>query len=106
MIWGTRMLSTKGIFAADNGPWPGHNATNKVIVFLTDGDMSPTLVTYGAYGNEFYDRRVTNGDYANQTNYHNARFLAECTAAKQRNISVWTVSIDTAANSQLTQCAT
>ena len=106
MIWGTRMLSTKGIFAADNGPWPGHNATNKVIVFLTDGDMSPTLLTYGAYGNEFYDRRVTNGDYTNQTNYHNARFLAECSAAKARNISVWTVSIDTAANSQLTQCAT
>ncbi|WP_246152425.1 Tad domain-containing protein [Sphingomonas montanisoli] len=109
MIWGTRMLSTKGIFATDNGPWPGHNATNKVIVFLTDGDMSPNYTVYGAYGVEFFDRRIsktTDFDSATLKAYHNARFLAECTAAKARNISVWTVSIDSAATSEMTKCAT
>jgi hypothetical protein len=45
------------------------------------------------YGNEYYDRRVSGGDFSNLTNYHNLRFLAECSAAKARNINIWTVSI-------------
>ncbi len=106
MIWGVRMLSRNGIFASDNSTWPGRLPPNRVIVFLTDGDMSPSPSVYGLYGIEYFDKRVTGGDYANQTAYHNARFLAECAKAKSMNISVWTVSIAPSATSQMQQCAT
>lgn len=117
MIWGTRLLSTKGVFANDVPAWPGRQATNKVIVFLTDGAMSPSLISYGMYGAEYFDKRVTGGDYAppaaatpntQQTAYHNARFLAECAKAKSMNIKVWTVMIttNTTPTTQLSQCAT
>ena len=57
---------------------------------------------------------MTGGDYSppatqtQQTNYHNARFLAECAKAKSMNINVYTIMITTAATPtpQLTQCAT
>lgn len=117
MIWGNRLLSTSGVFASDVGAWAGRQPTNKIIVFLTDGAMSPSLTSYSLYGLEYFDKRVTNGDYAppaaanpntQQTAYHNARFLAECSSAKSKNISVWTVMITTNATptTQLSQCAT
>lgn len=106
MIWGTRLLAPAGIFAADTAAWPNRSAPNRVIVFLTDGDMSPNVSIYGIYGNEYYDRRVSGGDFGNLKAYHNARFLAECSAAKARNISVWTVSIDSSATTEMKNCAT
>ncbi len=110
MIWGTRMLSTTGIFSADNAAWGGRGATNKVIVFLTDGDMSPSPYSYGLYGMEYYDGRVTAGDWASandrQKEYHNARLLAECAKAQSMNIDVWTVSIAPSSTAEMTQCAT
>lgn len=117
MIWGTRLLSTKGVFKNDVPAWPGRQPTNKVIVFLTDGAMAPSLISYGLYGQEYFDKRVTNGDYAppaaanpntQQTAYHNARFLAECDKARSMNIKVWTVMITTNATptTQLSKCAT
>lgn len=106
MIWGTRLLAPGGIFAADTAAWPNRSAPNRVIVFLTDGDMAPNAVVYGMYGNEYYDRRVSGGDLANLKTYHNARFLAECAAAKARNISVWTVSIASSATTEMKNCAT
>ena len=107
MIWGTRMLSPTGLFAADTAAWAGRNAPNRVIVFLTDGDMAPSLRSYSMYGVESMDRRVTGGtgQYGNIVALHNARFLAACSAAKARNISVWTVEIDTAASSTMKSCA-
>jgi hypothetical protein len=105
MIWGTRLLSPTGIFAADTAAWPGRDAPNRVIVFLTDGVMSPSTSVYGMYGNEYYDRRVSGGDFNNLTNYHIQRFLAECSAAKARNINVWTVSIASTAPAPLVSCA-
>lgn len=106
MIWGTRLISPSGIFAADTAAWPSRQAPNRVIVFLTDGDMSPNTGVYGMYGNEYYDRRVSGGDFTNLKAYHNARFLAECAAAKSRNIQVWTVTIDSSATTEMKSCAT
>lgn len=107
MIWGTRLLSPTGLFKNDTDAWAGRNAPNRVIVFLTDGDMSPSLMSYSMYGVESMDRRVTGGtgQYGNLTSLHNARFLAACSAAKARNISVWTVEIDTAASATMKSCA-
>ena len=105
MIWGTRMLSPTGIFAADTAAWPGRNSPNRYIVFMTDGHMSTNQYIYGMYGWENYDLRTTGGNFSNSDAYHNARFLAECSAAKNRNIKVYVVSLATALDSNLTACA-
>lgn len=106
MIWGTRMLDPNGIFANDTAAWSGRQTPNRVIVFLTDGDMAPSQYLYGMYGIEYYDQRVTAGNTSSIKDYHNARFLAECAKAKALNIDVWTVTIGSSATSQMQSCAT
>jgi len=106
MIWGTRMISPNGVFASDTAAWPGRNTPNRYIVFMTDGDMAPNYNIYGMYGMEYYDKRVTGTTgLGNDTDYHNARFLAECAAAKARNIKVFVVGFGQTLTTQLTQCA-
>jgi Flp pilus assembly protein TadG len=108
MIWGTRMLSRDGVFAADNQPWPGRQKPNRVLIFMTDGDMAPNSGIYGMYGYEALDQRVTAGNYGNIStyqNYHNQRFLAECSAAKNRGIDVWVVAVGQAVTTELKTCA-
>lgn len=106
MIWGTRLISPTGPWASDTAAWPNRNPPNRVIIFLTDGAMAPAAQLYGMYGIESFDKRVAGTGGGNLTDLHNARFLAECAAAKARNIDVWTVSIAPSANTQLTSCAT
>ena len=106
MIWGTRLISPNGIFGADTAAWPGRNVPNRFIVFMTDGDMAPNYNIYGMYGMEYYDKRVTgNSGLSNDLDYHNARFLAECAAAKSRNITVFVIGFGQTLTPQLTQCA-
>ena len=105
MIWGTRLLSTKGIFAGDNTGRTGQGTPKKVIIFLTDGDMSPSDSLYGMYGVERFDDRVASGDTSNLKAYHNARFLYECDKAREMGIDVWTVAIGLASTTELKKCA-
>ena len=106
MIWGTRLISPTGIFASDTAAWPGRQAPNRFIVFMTDGQMAPNTSIYGMYGMERYDQRVTgSGNSTTDLNNHNARFLAECAAAKARNITVFVVGFGQTLNSQLKTCA-
>lgn len=94
MIWGTRMLSPKGVFGADTAPWPGRNEPSRTIVFMTDGILSPNQNSYGLYGVEQWDDRVgSNGDANVQKARHNARFRIECDAAKKRGITIYTVAV-------------
>jgi len=107
MIWGTRLISPTGIFAADTAAWPNRPAPNRFIVFMTDGQMAPNTSIYGMYGMEQYDKRVTGtGNSTTDLNDHNARFLAECAAAKAKNITVFVVGFGTTLSSQLKTCAT
>lgn len=105
MIWGTRMISPNGIFKNDTAAWSGRTDPHRVIVFMTDGDMAPNQYIYGMYGIEYFDRRVTGGDFGNIKDYHNARFLAECAAAKARGIDVWVVAVGQSLTDQLKSCA-
>jgi Flp pilus assembly protein TadG len=106
MIWGTRMMAPAGPFAADTTAWPGRNPPNRHIIFMTDGDMAPTLDTYGLYGLERSDLRVTGGSTSQQLARHNARFVAECQAARARNMTVWVIAFGSSLNDQLRACAT
>lgn len=94
MIWGTRMLSTKGIFAQYTAAWPGRNDPSRTIVFVTDGTMAPSQTSYGQYGVEMYDNRVgSGGDTTEQYNRHVARLRIECDAAHKRGITIYTVAV-------------
>ncbi|KQN37724.1 hypothetical protein ASG37_11960 [Sphingomonas sp. Leaf407] len=105
MLWAMRLLSRTGVFASDNAVQSGRGAPKRVIVFLTDGAMSPNDTLYGLYGMEAWDRRIANGDTGDLKAYHNARFLALCQQAAAANIDVWTVALGTDSTDELTQCA-
>lgn len=108
MIWGARLIAPAGAWAADTTAWPGRNAPNRVIVFMTDGVMSPNSDSYSMYGYEDMDKRVSNGSTGTYSlkDYHNFRFLAACAAAKTRNIDIWTVEIASSASTPMQTCAT
>lgn len=108
MIWGTRMLSPNGIFAADTAPNSGRPNPRRHIVFMTDGQLAPNADIYGLYGIQRYDNRVGGGNsLAAMEARHSERFLAVCQYARERlNITVWVVTLSTALNDDLRACAT
>ncbi len=108
MIWGARMLSPNGIFAADTAPIAGRPNPRRHIIFMTDGQLAPNADIYGLYGIQRYDNRVGGGaGLASMEARHNARFLAVCQYARERlNITVWVVTLSTALNDDLRACAT
>ena len=96
MIWGTRMLSPNGVFAADTAAWPGRNPPSRSIVFMTDGTMSTAPRSYEQYGVETWDQRTGAGDNTGTDyNNHTARFRVECDAAKARGITIYVVALGT-----------
>ncbi|ONF95510.1 von Willebrand factor type A domain protein [Sphingomonas jeddahensis] len=105
MIWGTRLISPTGLFAADTAAWPGRQAPNRFIVFMTDGAMAPNDSLYGMYGMEKYDGRIGGGNTSDLTDFHNARFVAECAAARSRGITVFVIGFGQALNDELRTCA-
>lgn len=106
MIWGSRLIAPNGPWGDDTKATGVRPQPNRVIIFMTDGVMSPSANSYSMYGYENYDQRVAKGDTGNLDDYHNARFLAACAAAKARGINVWTVAIAASASTQLQTCAT
>ena len=102
MIWGGRMLSTTGIFAASN---TDAQNTNRNIVFLTDGAMAPNSIVAGAYGYEKLDHRVSsNASSSTLTTRHNDRFAAVCQNLPN-NVNVWVVAFSQSLTTELTNCA-
>jgi Flp pilus assembly protein TadG len=107
MIWGTRMLSPDGIFAADTAAWPGRNDPSRNIIFMTDGQMSPSSTSYGQYGVETWDQRIApqGANIATLKERHNARFRIECDAAKKKGYTVYVVALGLDIGDDLTYCA-
>lgn len=111
LLWGARIMSPTGIFAALNAP---ENMTiERHMVFKTDGDTNVVNDDYSAYGVHWYDRRQTptgtapiNSQLVDLTD---ARTAALCTAIKNRNINLWVVSygdVSGPTNDRLRACAT
>jgi Flp pilus assembly protein TadG len=111
LLWGARIMSPTGIFAALNAP---QNMTiERHMVFMTDGETNVVHDDYSAYGVHWYDRRQTPTGTA-PTNSQlvamtDARTAALCTAIKNRNINLWVVSygdVGGPTNDRLRACAT
>jgi Flp pilus assembly protein TadG len=108
MIWGARLISPTGIFASENTTAPNGRPIDRHIIFMTDGDMSPSRTSYTMYGFEKLDNRIDDdesGSSEELKNRHNARFVAACNAARARGITIWVVGFSQALTPQLTACA-
>jgi hypothetical protein len=56
---------------------------------------------------EWYDNRVApvNSDTTTLTSYHNARYLAACSAAKAKGYTVWVIGFGVSLTDQMRACA-
>lgn len=109
MIWGTRLLSPTGIFAADTAARAGYNDPSRYIVFMSDGAMSAYNDDYATYGIEKMEGTITGSASSSNTTlttYHNTRFRAICDAAKARKITIFVVAFATGLTSDMSYCAT
>ena len=106
MVWGARLASPDGIFAANviAAPPNGGNVSRH-IVFMTDGEMSTSYASQTSWGIEYHDRRVTDDGYTGNNSRHTSRFLAVCEAAKAKGIRVWTIAFAAGTTPELTTCA-
>ncbi|MEK6637352.1 MAG: TadE/TadG family type IV pilus assembly protein [Pseudomonadota bacterium] len=106
MIWGARLISPTGLFASENATAPNGLPIDRHIIFMTDGDMSPSKTSYTMYGFEKLDNRIDeNTATEDLKNRHNARFVAACNAARAKGITIWVVGFSQALTPQLTACA-
>ena len=106
MIWGARLISPTGLFASENATAPNGRPIDRHIIFMTDGDMSPSNTSYSMYGYEKLDNRIDEDPASEDLkNRHNARFLAACNAARARGVTIWVVGFSQALTPQLTACA-
>lgn len=105
MIWGGRMLSRDGLFAAENADLNGRN-TSRHLIFLTDGETAPQRYSYGTYGIEPLDERRCSGCTNEQlTAIVEKRFAVACREVKNRNITVWVIGFGVSLNPVMTECA-
>jgi hypothetical protein len=107
MIWGARLGNPNGIFASNvnAGNLP---SVSRHIIFMTDGTMENYPANYTAWGVTQYDGRdaPTSTTAANLVNYHNNRFLAACTLAKNMGYTIWVIGFGQTLTTQMQSCAT
>jgi Flp pilus assembly protein TadG len=113
ILWGARLISPTGIFAAENARTPQGGDIQRHMIFMTDGDTSTSARDYAAYGIPWFDaRNVANpaSPTAILNDEVNARFSALCTAVKNKNITLWVISFGDGSNAateaRLAACAT
>ncbi|WP_196793225.1 TadE/TadG family type IV pilus assembly protein [Erythrobacter litoralis] len=105
MIWGGRLLSQYGLFAAENSSKPGRT-TSRHLIFLTDGQTEPYDLAYGSYGIDPIDeRRWTQTSSLTLAQTVEERFLFACNEVKKLGATVWVVAFGTAANDKMKTCA-
>ncbi|MFN3618855.1 Tad domain-containing protein [Sphingorhabdus sp.] len=111
LLWGARIMSPTGIFAALNAPLDKN--IERHMVFMTDGETNVIEGDYSAYGVAWYDRRQTpvaeEPTRPQLNSLTDARTAALCTAIKNKNISLWVVSygdVTSTTNDRLRACAT
>jgi Flp pilus assembly protein TadG len=112
LLWGGRLASPDGMFAADNKTTASGAPIARHLIFMTDGDTVTSNSNYSAYGIPWYDQRNVNpaGGWGDNFNAQvNTRFLAICEQIKGKNITLWVVSfgsgVSGAAQTNLRTCS-
>ena len=118
MIWGARLMSPTGIFAAENALTPTGGEIERHMIFMTDGEACTGVGNYGPYGVGWFDRRQTDASTAptdgcnttgTLTEQVNARLAGLCAAVKNKNITLWVIWFgvsNTTIEDSLRACAT
>ncbi len=118
MLWGARLMSPTGIFAAENALTPSGGEIERHLIFMTDGEACTGVGNYNAYGVAWFDRRQTDPSVAptdgcqttgTLTQQVNARLAGICTAIKNKNITLWVIWFgvsNTTIENSLRSCAT
>ncbi|WP_234032310.1 pilus assembly protein TadG-related protein [Parerythrobacter jejuensis] len=106
MIWGGRLMSQKGLFAAENQPVSASRSLSRHLIFLTDGQTEPYDIAYGAYGVDPIDeRRWSTSSSMSLTETIEQRFLFACNEVKKNSTTVWVVAFGTSVNQKMKDCA-
>lgn len=105
MIWGGRLISPTGLFAAENADESG-KATTRHLIFLTDGETAPLDLSYASYGVEPLDqRRWSPSSTLSLTETVEERFGVACKEVRKRNVVVWIIGFGTKLNPIMSECA-
>jgi len=106
MIWGGRLISPTGLFAAENADLTATSPTSRHLIFLTDGETAPYDLSYSSYGFEPIDgRRWDKSSPYTLTQTVEKRFSVACSEVKKRNVTVWVIGFGTSLSDFLKGCA-
>ena len=106
MIWGGRLLSPTGIFAAENADEAPGKPTSRNLIFLTDGQTAPLDVSYASYGVEPLEKkRWSPASSRTLTQTVEARFTFACKEVRKKNITIWVIAFGTELSPMLADCA-
>jgi Flp pilus assembly protein TadG len=103
IMWGTRYLSSTGMFSADNPTIFDEVPVDKHIVFLTDGVMTADDSNYSSFGIPAREDRMVGGSSLVQR--HINRFVNACDRARQMGITIWVIALDVQSPSTISPCA-
>ena len=106
MLWGGRLLSQHGLFAAANADTSRNQPTSRHLIFLTDGQTEPYDVAYGPYGVEPLDQRRWNPDSSDSlAQTVENRFAFACQQVRNNNTTIWVIAFGTTLNPVMENCA-
>jgi Flp pilus assembly protein TadG len=116
MIWGARLLSNQGVFAADNPDTFNGMPVSRHIIFMTDGVMDNNNDVLAHQGLEANDHNVggtpepsdadpTGTTLGTMENRHMQRFKMICNAAKAMGYSIWVIAFGSTLQPHLSECA-
>src|SRR3546814_11662708 len=92
MVWGARLLSPTGLFTDENATAPNERPISRHIVFMTDGEMAPTVPNLTSQGYEYLMQRVSGSFDTSNVELEDRlkhRFGQLCRAARQRGDPTW-----------------
>ncbi|AMK17770.1 MULTISPECIES: TadE/TadG family type IV pilus assembly protein [Sphingobium] len=110
MLWGLRLMSREGLFAAEHAAAESSGRYARHLIFMTDGDTDTRIGAYDAWGMSAVARRRTpTGSIPTdegQDDITEARLAELCNIAKnQKNITVWVIAFGTTLTTLLSDCA-
>ncbi|MBH1999873.1 MAG: hypothetical protein I8H96_12140 [Sphingomonadaceae bacterium] len=108
-LWGLRLASAQGIFAAENASASNGFDIARNVIFMTDGATETHIQDYDAYGLSALDRRRTPianlPDDDGQNAIVESRLSNYCKVAKGKGMTVWVIAFGTELTSTLSDCA-
>jgi hypothetical protein len=105
MIWGGRLISPTGLFAAENAD-TANSVTSRHLIFLTDGETAPLDLSYSSYGFEPLDQRRWSPDSRlSLAETVEKRFAFACGEVRRKNVTVWVIGFGIALTDVMKNCA-